>query len=283
MYKMSSLSLVVDAETESEETVHVVGAVNPGGSRTQKTIPKRPDPYDPAPRTIAQVWNDCLLKNRFHGSETPAEAGDRVLKAKHRLVAEGRLLPNLDAVLAHDGGLSPRPFVSVVNEDAHGGHTVLKHVRGGGVVADEVALATRVLLGIPPPHPVDVASYFVSTDEANMAVGLVLGGAFTTEWRSRYRDQLARDSGTQFVVNLGGNVGYGVCVNTTAGVSPGDKPSYMPGGTYAGPMYDGDPRAANPALPPMTKVVALHQVLVTIETSATAPGGWYVLRAYPQR
>ena len=128
-----------------------------------------------------------------------------------------------------------------------------------------------------------MASYFVSTDEANMAVGLVLGGAFTTEWRSRYRDQLARDSGTQFVVNLGGNVGYGVCVNTTAGVSPGDKPSYMPGGTYAGPMYDGDPRAANPALPPMTKVVALHQVLVTIETSATAPGGWYVLRAYPQR
>ena len=118
MYKMSSLSLVVDAETESEETVHVVGAVNPGGSRTQKTIPKRPDPYDPAPRTIAQVWNDCLLKNRFHGSETPAEAADRVLKAKHRLVAEGRLLPNLDAVLAHDGGLSPRPFVSVVNEDA---------------------------------------------------------------------------------------------------------------------------------------------------------------------
>jgi hypothetical protein len=147
------------------------------------------------------------------------------------------------------------------------------------VVADEAALATRILLGIPPPQPVDVASYFVSKNEANLAVGLVLEGRFKAEWRDRYREQLARNGGTQFEVGIG-SIGHGLRINAAVAAS-GDKPSYMPGGTYAGPMYPGDPQAANPALPAMTELATLSRVLVTIEASAAAPGGWYVLRAYP--
>jgi len=232
--------------------------------------------YDPTKRTVDQLWHDCEPTNAFPG-ETPADAPTRVAAAKARLrqLFSNYKVAYLDAVTAHKGGVDPRSFTSVAQEDFYGGHTTKKHVKGMRLMAQgKEDLALRVVRGLPGESPVPQASYFEDLAEANAAAEL----AITTDW-STLRAKIA--AGKQKVERpvAVGHVGFALKENPAMPTL--QLPSYL-GGPYPGPLYPGDPRAQNSSLPPVTIVTAVAGAMVVVRPDPSKPGGWYVFTAFPK-
>jgi phage-related protein len=233
--------------------------------------------YDASKRNEDQLWEDCNPTKAFDPSETSPQAQARATAARDAMIKNyGYKAPLLDAILKVDYGATPRAFSSVVDEDSHGGHTVEKHVKGMGIVSSDEALAKRILVGVPPPHPPQQASYFTSLGEANAAVASVINA----NWKD-IRKEVGK--GKSFNKKSPSGVGYALKINGSV-ASKGDLPKYL-GGSYEGPMYPGDTRMdpTKAGLPPMTLPAPCSNVLVTVVGDAAIAGGWFVLRAFPDR
>jgi hypothetical protein len=134
---------------------------------------------------IEELWESCDPTILLPG-ETAAAVGPRVTAAVLALKAKPGVDSGMvDAILAHDHGRSPRPFVSAAAEDALGlgGHIVTKHIADPTDSADQAraeqaarAVTRRREYGGPCPGK---AGSFRNLAEANTA----LQTALDTIWR----------------------------------------------------------------------------------------------------
>ncbi|MCA9988055.1 MAG: hypothetical protein KDE59_27305, partial [Anaerolineales bacterium] len=88
------------------------------GDATVDTSGKYPTGEDPTTRTITQLWKDCSADTTLAG-ESPADKVERVRLAEATLTVKLGNSAAIQAILAHERGQKPRPFVSVSTEDAH--------------------------------------------------------------------------------------------------------------------------------------------------------------------
>ncbi|WP_406739926.1 hypothetical protein [Streptomyces atratus] len=270
-HNVPSLRLVTESTTPKGDLVHVQ-------TMTTSSQMLGSNGYNPNSRTHAQLWADCDPNHKFTPTETAAEAASRVSAAKSRLLVifQNFQAAHLDSVTHHLGGVEPRPFTSVTQEDGHGGHTTEKHIKGMQHMSDgKQSLAKRAIVGLPGENPSPRSSYYTDIGEANAAVELAL----SKNWPDTRRRIAAAKQKIEIKVEAG-DVGY--TLERNPAVSAYALPTYL-GGPYQGPFFPGDSNAANPALPPLTVEVNSPAALIVLKTttSPSALGGWYVLTTFP--
>lgn len=259
---------------------------------------------------IEELWEHCDPNLRLPGEDDQA-ATARVVAAKLALKQTPDYQPAMvDALLAHEHGQTPRPFVSAATEDTYGGHTVAKHVKTGSEDDERRRLATRVIThwsSANGPCP-GKACAFEDLQAANDAIA----AALQLLWRKNggwgapdgWRDRFAR--GKPFK----GNVVLSVPIRALMQVkNPWDNlpfpvaqhPVYFdnPHAVGGRPLFPGDPlygagnipaRKQNKAAvvvwdtnnPLTVNGQGSSEIAIRIFASAAAPGGWYVNSAWPE-
>lgn len=235
-------------------------------------------------RTINELWNDCNLD--FAGGtvfvgESNAQKLRRQKMALAELIAKN---PTRSAairnIFAYKQGAEPRPFVSIVHEDAYlapAAHTQARHTIGGANMPNKAAVAMRALTKVPACA--EVASAFDSVAAANSAVATALVPYWATNPWPTLRSVLTT-GGTPATLreNMGGikGVAYRKTVNPAiAGTMPHPLAK----------LYRDDPIDV---VPVDDSVALTYQVTITGITaflnSSTDPNahGWGIVTAYPQ-
>jgi hypothetical protein len=265
---------------------------------------------------IEELWDHCDPTIRLPG-EADHEVAGRVTAATNALKAKpGFQATMVDALLTHDHGRTPRPFVSVVGEDALGlgGHIVAKHVRAIGLSDDDERRkqAMRVVTHLPlyGGFCPGKAGSFADVASADAAIG----GALKILWRQNggwgapdgWRNKLARGQNA-LVAGFWGFQGNIAVPGPIAGfvqeknphvnsqpIPMAQRPAYLPNPTAMGdrPLFPGDPQPfpANKngvnIVPqpgnPLTLNVAPTQITIRVNASPNlAAMGWYVNSAWP--
>jgi hypothetical protein len=198
-------------------------------------------------------------KITFHGGGIkPADPAARAAKAAllYSTQKSGNLVPGkvLDGLRLHNKGNSPRPFVSIVQEDLFGAaehaHTGSRHVLGGAEAPDADAVAARAAFGMlgglvkgaVKGAYTPVASAFKTIADANTDVGNAINVDLTNNW-NKYRIDILTKGGVDLQVpRAGGNI---VAYKSTAGGAwaLGEKPTYLdPASKGQKPLFYPDPR-----------------------------------------
>jgi hypothetical protein len=263
-----------------------LGGHTPPAGAPAAGVPAAPA-YDPKTRKPLELWTDC------------ADPAKRAL-ALPALVAHGYIQANVEKILAHDGGRTPRAFVSIANEDAH---IVERHVLDGSApIPDKKALALRVLRN-KPPCP-GKAGAFHTAAAANASVSAAVAAL---AWPA-LRDKIARGVAHE----------EDVAVGVTGEILKGNEvpakalPPYAhPLGEGGRPLYPNDPEFAPemaklenpphsgkyfkttgkgknaPKTPivydptPLTTAVAPTTVHLRLLPDASHEGGWVIHSAWP--
>lgn len=198
-------------------------------------------------------------KITFHpGGVVPANPATRAAKAAllYSTQKSGNLVPGkvLDGLKAHNKGNSPRPFVSIVQEDLFGAaehaHTGSRHVLGGAEAPDADAVAARAAFGMlgglvkgaVKGAYTPVASAFKTVADANTDVGNAIKVDLTNNWNKCRIDILTKGGVDLQVPRAGGNI---VAYKSTAGGAwgLGEKPTYLdPASKGQKPLFYPDPR-----------------------------------------
>lgn len=265
---------------------------------------------------IEELWERCDPNIRLPG-EADHEVAARVSNATVALKAKpGFHAAMVDALLLHDHGRAPRPFVSVAAEDGLGlgGHIVAKHVRAPGVSDDDERRkqAMRVVThdaaygGFCPGK----AGSFADEAAANAAIG----AALKILWRQNggwgapdgWRNKLARGENALvhgfwgFQGNIAPPGPISGFVQERNPRPPNQKfpvaqrPAYLPDPAAMGdrPLFPGDPQPFPPdkngvnivPQPANPLTVNMLPTQITIRVNATpdpAAKGWYVNSAWP--
>ena len=265
---------------------------------------------------IEELWEQCDPTVRLPG-EADHEVAARVATAAANLKATpGFNAGMVDALLLYDHGRTPRPFVSVVNEDGLGlgGHIVAKHVRAVGATDDDERRkqAMRVVTHQPAYGGFcpGKAGSFADVAAADAAIG----AALKILWRQNggwgapdgWRNKLARGEnalihgfwGFQGSIAVPGPIqGYVQEKNPHVNNQPvplAQRPAYLADPAAVGdrPLFPGDPTpfpankngvniVVQPANP-LTLNVVPTQITIRVNASpALAAMGWYVNSAWP--
>lgn len=176
---------------------HVETSVTAGRS-TLNTSTHYPTGQPIAGKTVDQLWQDCGMANLYNDAntgtaETAIQISIRQKQALNQLMinnpAQADIIQN---IFLHNFGQTPRPFVSVVNEDGYiiGAHTQAKHVlgTGTGLVDTHNQLAERAGWKTPPPNPGATASAYTNLANANVNVGAALIANFAPNWVARRQE-----------------------------------------------------------------------------------------------
>lgn len=199
-------------------------------------------------------------KITFHAKGImPANPVDRVNEATNLYLNEkvGNVVVGkvLDAMKAHNHGKTPRPFVSVVTEDAYGAaehaHTTSRHVIGGAEAPDEDAVAARAAFGmlgglvggaVKGAYTI-TASAFKTVADANMDVGNAIAGELTKNWNNHRMDIITKGGIDLQVARAGGQIIAYETTNAGGKWPDVEKPTYLvPGSKGQKPLYYPDPR-----------------------------------------
>ena len=242
-----------------------------------------PTGQDPAARTDNELWTDCSLTAITHPDVTQAthqeDAGQKAIRQKMALKELMRRYPArsllVQRIFGHDQGQTPRPFVSVANEDTYaaGAHTVDRHVLdGSGTIPDMDAVATRACL--KQPFCGSTASAFTSLANANTAISTAITATVVANW-AHYRDLIV-STGLIGAITHTCAAGLGVCMKKRD--HPRSDP-YAPGDMTGGRSL----RAVGPgAANSLTFVVAVSQVEMSMEVTEHANAhGWSVYTSWP--
>jgi hypothetical protein len=266
---------------------------------------------------IEELWERCDPTKPLPG-ETAAAVPARVQAAKTALAAKpGYRLNMIDAILLHDNGRSPRPFTSVVAEDALGlgGHITTRHVRPAARTVDQERewQAMRVVTHEPMyggACPGQAGSFFdVAAANAAIAAALKILWSQNGGWGAPngWRNKLARGEDPANVPGFWGFQGPITIPVPPAGVimrrnprPPNSKfqvaqqPAHFADPAAVGdrPLYPGDPTAFPPMkggvaiVPqpgnPLTQDVAPTAVTIRVNATPNAAAmGWYVNSAWP--
>jgi hypothetical protein len=256
----------------------------------------------------AALWEACLETTDYKPEAprtdgiTPGDKTARVTACRKRLLG-GASDAAFKKIIDHDDGNSPRPFVSVVAEAGYNGHAHChdRHVFGAGTMAGVLQLALRAGWRVPwAPGDDGIASAWTTLSAANAVVADAYDTALVADWENM-RVKVARGSGLDAAtgVALAGSLMALQKADGPVGSAYADdaKPVYR-GGTGYRPMYPGEPewdtaksaesKDPNPYTEthkanPLTKDAAgsLTGAVVVFKADENAPGGWYVLTAYP--
>lgn len=265
---------------------------------------------------IEELWECCNPDIRLPG-EADHEVAPRVTNATNLLKAKpGFKAAMVDALLLHDHAETPRPFVSVANEDALGlgGHIVVKHVRGAGLSDDDerrkqaMRVVTHQALygGFCPGK----AGAFADVPSADSAIRAALKLLWRQDggWGAPdgWRNKLARGEnaltpvfwGFQGTMAVPGPIsGFVQEKNPHVNNQPiplAQRPAYLPDAAAVGdrPLFPGDPQPFPPIkngmniVPqpgnPLTLNVVPSQITIRVNaTPSPAAMGWYVNSAWP--
>ena len=248
---------------------------------------------------------DCLNAPRYEPedpSKTVAgEKGKSSLVASRRKKAMAAIFGStqgvVDAILAHDGGKTPRAIASLAAEDGYsGGHTSERHILGAGKMVGHGEVAERAAFWYVGGVRMDLddagrASVFSSASGALTAVQAAVTSDLAANWAT-HRRSLAKN--TQVKITVAATVP--VVAYTKSDAPPGtpypttDRPKYMGGSgdreLYAG-HYTGassDPNAPDAKKAPLTAggSATWGNVYVIVDPKSSAPGGWAIYTAYPK-
>lgn len=242
--------------------------------------------------------------------EDDQAAAQRVIAAKTALKqTPGYDAAMVDALLAHEHGQTPRPFVSAAAEDPHGGHTLAKHVKAGSEDDERRRQAMRVIthgayVGGPCPGK---AGAFEDLQAANDGIA----AALQLLWRENggwgapngCRDRFARGKPYQGTFKIGAPIRGLVQEKSpwdNQKVAVADRPVYLddPAAVGGRPLYPDDPLYGEDRIPqrkqrkassvvweptkPHTVSAAPSEIAIRVFVAPEAPGGWYVNSAWPQ-
>jgi len=267
--------LLTSAELYAHLTTNVAGVAN------NQPVPALGNLYptgqDYTVRTKDQLWLDCgpgviHQDTRTNQPETLAQVEMRRKLALNRLkTGFGYSSRLVQAVFNYNDGQTPRAFVSAAIEDGYGlgGHTVDSHVLdGSGRIKNTTDLAIRVCT--KDPVCPERAGAYKSLTEANHAIGAVnavMSGAWTGD--NGYRDKICSGLLAPFVLpNTSGYL-----------FEKADEPKTDPYSSSEMKKrgYFGSTTVKNPL------VISLSPITVRIsaDTHSSAPGGWFVVTAFP--
>ncbi len=258
--------------------------------------------------TAEKLWEACL-KTTSYGPETAtipdvakADKDKRVELARKKLLGS-KSDTAFKKIIAHDGGNSPRPFVSVAAEAGHNGHAHChdRHVFGMGTINGVTALATRAGFRRPFACSDDgIASAFKNVGAANTHVASAITDELAANWTT-WRVKIAQGKGLkEIAVALAGNVTALQKKDNPKGTAydESEMPNYRGGDGYR-PLYPDEPLwetnkqvADKDEKPKYTDTLKnnpltvdatsqLANVCVVLRADENVPGGWYLLTAYP--
>jgi hypothetical protein len=240
--------------------------------------------FHPSARSDEDLWADCAPTTVLL-NEQPADVPVRVALAADELRRRYNARRSVvTAMLGHDYGQTPRPFVSAAAEDALGlqdGHIVARHVLGPHRTM--LDLARRILE--PGPQHMTRSSAFNNVAQANTGIAAWLTNTVQGANWPAFREVLLTTGAYQESLPVPGAAGLGVSLRRAPGVAvpimnPNDLPrSLVPTGVNR-PAYPGDPVGAGA---PMTDFEPCNRVTVRILADQGAPGGWFVHSAWPSR
>jgi len=287
-----------DIETHLTATT----AAGRGAPTIGDTYPTGQD-FSLAHRPDMQLWDDLvvvgagavLLPNVTVGQ--PAETVPQRLVRQKLALAELRRrhaaqAEIIQSIFSHDEGASPRPFVSILNEDSYhvNAHNSSRHVLGGANMQNIESLAWRAMSKVPQCGA--VATAFNSVAEADIAVANALAAAnfwLPANWYT-LRNNLA--TGVLPPQMMSAN-NLGVALRKTDAPRGQPYPALPPaaGPVAARPLIDA--AAAIPvaaAVPPVvgppagyTHHVTVTGIVVRLRPSNNQAGkGWCVYTTYPQ-
>ena len=268
------------------------------------------------PAALADVWKDALATTDYvpekppkpQAGVTPADQAARIVKAKQKI-------PGIDAILAVNGGATPRTFTGVQQEDTIGtaddAHNVQRHCISGASdmkSRDDVALraAFGMIGGTVQGAYNTTASAFGSVADANASVGPPLNAHMTSQW-STLKFNLAAGKGPGSVPLAGGAQGAVIFRSADGAQLPEiEVPKYLglkPGHEGVRPLYAGDARwqtwwNGNPperkkweakhgvgnVPPPLTTDASASATGISarvIATQASGSGGWVLHASWP--
>jgi hypothetical protein len=266
--------------TSSQLHAHLTTRV--GGLATGHPVPNLGNLYptgqDYTALTEDQLWLDCASAGIYqdvvtHAPETPDQIEMRRKLALSRLkTGMGLSATAVQAVFNHDNGQTPRRFVSAAVEDGYAGlhgHTVDSHVlNDSGQIGTLKALGTRVCTKVPQCP--ERAGAFSTLAQANTAISLI-NAEFQGAWagNGNYRHKIC--TGLLAAVDLPNSTG--VLLEKV------DEPK-----TNAYPESEMKKRGMFESATvknPLVIYVQPVNVHISVEASASAPGGWHVVTAYP--
>ena len=207
------------------------------------------------PAALPDVWNDALATTNYvpeappkpQAGVTPASKPDRITKAKQKI-------PGIDAILAVNGGATPRAFTSVAQEDTLGtvedAHNVQRHCISAASdmkSPDEVALraAFGMIGGNVQGVYTPTASAFASVADADASLGPVVNAHMTGQWTT-LKFNLAAGKGPGNVTLAGGVSGAVIFKSADGAQLPeAEVPKYLakkPIHVGARPLFAGDAR-----------------------------------------
>jgi hypothetical protein len=257
---------------------------------------------------IEELWEHCDPDLRLPGEDDLAAAA-RAAAAKVALkLTPDYQSPMVDALLAHEHGQRPRPFVSAASEDPHGGHTGTKHIRVGSENDERRRQANRVIthgayVGGPCPGRAGAFEDMAAADDA-------IAAALQMLWRrdggwgapGGCRDRFARGRPFQGTFTVPAPIRGLVQVkdpwdNTYYPIA--ERPVYLddPNAVGGRPLFPDDPLYGPDMIPPrkepkkdlvtwdarpLTVNAAPAEMQIRVFANAAAPGGWYVNSAWPQ-
>jgi hypothetical protein len=286
-----------------EIAAHLTATFGAGRAATEIAT-HYPTGQDIGARTDEKLWDD--LKVNAAGNyflphigpgqvvipgqvETPAE---RLIRQKLAL-AELRRRPGHDpatiqAIFSHDEGATPRPFVSLRNEDSYSAraHNTSLHVLGGTNMQNLNSLAFRVLGKVPNCD--DKASAFNTLAEADAAVAGAIAARLIAQpipWQT-VRRQLSLGQ-PPAPIQHPSNAGV-VLRKTDAPALAAQNP--MPAPPFAPrPLIDPGAAIAANAAPPgganpgyTHHLIVTHTLIVLRASDNQAGGGWCVYTTYPE-
>jgi hypothetical protein len=200
--------------------------------------------------------------------------------------------PAIQAILAHNRGQTPRPFRSVVDEDAHpAAHTTDRHVFGMGRVHDIEKLALRACRHKPTACP-GQAGAFDSLGSANASVAKVIRDHVNDNWEDVRQLIISGQGQLDLRSSLAGR-GTALRkkdapVNEKYPVTAIPK-AYHEMGNGKRPLYPGDRRVTEHVSAdevetdnPMSEYVEVTEAYVRFVPDPGSPGGWYVNSAWPE-